>query len=60
MKKKAHWTHKKYGKRKYYGYYRYVDNEREFLLVHGDTQHIITFESHEAAKALGWKICNPK
>lgn len=51
------WTHKKYGKRNYKGSYDFKSGEREFKLVGKDSKgkiHIISFESWQAAKALGW------
>lgn len=56
------WFNKKYGKRKYVGSYAwgFISNphtERVFVLK-GDrknkSQHVCVFESHEAAKRLGW------
>lgn len=56
MKKKTLWTHKKFKKREYEGTYRYVADEREFVLksVTKGQKHNVTFESHEAASKLGW------
>lgn len=51
------WKHKKYRAREYNGHYRRSWKEREFILT-GLTadgkKHTISFESHEAAKSLGW------
>lgn len=52
------WKHKKYPSRVYKGTYRFVKGERDFVLFgtipkSGKT-HNISFESHEAAKKLGW------
>lgn len=64
--KKSIWRHKKYGKRNYEGRYTHVSGERIFFLT-GYVQlkvkklklvgriHNVTFESPQAAKALGWK-----
>lgn len=56
--KPSTWTHKKYRSRKYVGHYRIVSGEREFVLTalkRDGKLHNVTFESHEAAKELGWK-----
>lgn len=55
--KKNVWLHKKYGKRQYSGSYHIDDGDREFILVaikRDGKKHRVTFESHEAAKKLGW------
>lgn len=49
------WKHKKYKARDYRGTYRRnSDGEREFVLRCEKPAHNVSFESHEAAKALGW------
>lgn len=52
------WKHKKYPSRSYKGAYRIVKGERELVLsgVIPKTGkiHRVVFESHEAAKGLGW------
>lgn len=48
------WKNKKYGKKLFKG--KYVEDkfyERTFVLTHENRN--ITFESHQAAKALGWQ-----
>lgn len=54
----SQWVHCKYKARKYMGRYRYAHGEREFILTallrNGKT-HTISFESHNAAKGLGWR-----
>lgn len=58
MKKKLTWTHKKYPKRKYEASYGYSFNTGRTFLLRGLMKngqvHGLAFESHEAAKALGW------
>lgn len=53
-----YWTHAKYPSRKYTGSYRIVKGEREMVLstIVNRTKkpHNVVFESHEAAKKLGW------
>jgi hypothetical protein len=60
------WKHKKYGKREYRGMYVTQLGERTFYLIGLYTKNImkraivkkvhkVAFESHEAAKKLGWK-----
>lgn len=49
------WSHKKYPKRSYIGMYLYLKGERVFELSCIERKHRITFESHQAAKSLGWK-----
>jgi hypothetical protein len=46
------WSHKKFGKKTFEGFYAFDRGERVFELNCGARR--ITFESHEAAKALGW------
>lgn len=48
------WKNYKHGKAVFIGSYeRDKDGERVFVLTHGKRK--ITFESWQAAKALGWK-----
>jgi hypothetical protein len=49
----ALWKNKKFGKKTFIGCY-VADrrSERNFVLINGDRH--ITFESFQAAKALGW------
>lgn len=47
------WTHKKYPKREFKGYYRYFYGERVFEL--SDKKRTITFESWQMAKSMGWR-----
>jgi hypothetical protein len=54
MYRKLKWTNKKFKSRIYEGFYRRVNTEREFILVCFEKSHTISFESHEAATALGW------
>lgn len=58
-KPKAHWTNKKYGKDVYEGkYVRDADGERIFIvfayIAKTNKIHHVSFESAQAAKALGW------
>lgn len=47
------WKHKtKYRRREYTGSYRKCRGERTFVLTCG--KHVVSFESWQAAKALGW------
>lgn len=55
MKKKKVWTHKSAGKKTHTGSYARVDGERQFVLKPDGGGKRIVFESHEAAKSLGWK-----
>lgn len=52
------WKHKKY-KNEFKGSYRFSSGEREFILtgIVSDKVRNISFESHQAAKSLGWKKC---
>jgi len=53
MKKKKVWTHKKHTGT-FIGGYKYLNpNERVFTLFNG--KRMISFESPNQAKALGWK-----
>lgn len=57
MRKPSQWKHKKYPKKIYQGNYG-IDSKKErvFILARiKDRPHNVTFESHEAAKTLGWK-----
>lgn len=59
-KKKTPWLkHKKYGAKRYFGFYQRHDGEREFHLVRSVfgtnlKPHKVVYESHEAAKRDGW------
>lgn len=53
MKKKT-WRHKRFGKKNYYGAYRRVDGEREFVLKRVGGGHVFVAESHQAAMRSGW------
>lgn len=58
MRKPSKWRHAKYSSRVYSGHFRYVRKEREFLLVaelKNGKKHCVSFESPEAAKAIGWR-----
>ena len=58
MRKYKIWHHKKYKNRNYIGAYRRaINGERELVLTctRNGRQHNIVFESHEAAKAQGWR-----
>jgi hypothetical protein len=62
MKKKRSWKHKNHPGSFTGHYVRDADGERNFVLkrvlgdgIPGKRLRRITFESHEAAKALGWK-----
>ena len=50
------WHHKKYGKLNFFGRYVRISGERVFELVNARDGKfkVITFESWQAAKALGW------
>lgn len=50
------WKNKKYKKKHFVGYYQWFNGERVFELVHWSNGKMIrkTFESWQAAKALGW------
>lgn len=53
------WTNKKFRKRTFSGHYRYVDGEREFILVaeqpdKAGQYRTITMESATMAKNAGW------
>lgn len=50
------WHHKKYGKKNFYGRYVRLKGERVFELVNvmNGIEKVVTFESWQAAKALGW------
>jgi hypothetical protein len=54
-----YWKNKTHGDRKFTGYYRFVEGEREFILSapqEGNKKaNKISFESWQAAKKLGWK-----
>lgn len=56
-RKKLPWTHKKYGKRQYFGFYVRTNGERilwlEATLKNGRAHHV-AYESHEAATRDGW------
>lgn len=55
---RSQWKHKKYKSRTYFGRYAQAFGERVFILtcfLRNGQFHNITFESHEAAKSLGWK-----
>ncbi len=62
IKRKKSWTHKKFGKKTYTGSYEksYHGGERVFVLTadkYSDAKNAnnrLTFESHEAARKLGW------
>lgn len=59
-KKNFIWRHKKYGKRNYESQYAIEQNtgERCFILrgkMKNGKTHNLAFESHQAAKELGWK-----
>ena len=59
MRKPSIWNHKKYGKKEYTGRYGFdMKTGRVFVLMgklsNGKDNNIV-FESHESAKALGWK-----
>lgn len=54
------WTNRKYPSRKYKGGYRFPKWGREFILHCVEKTHTISFESHEIAKELGWKIHKPR
>lgn len=47
------WSHKKYKNRKFAGRYVRLKGERVFNLTDG--VRTVTFESWQAAKAMGWK-----
>lgn len=55
------WKLKKFKSRRYIGRYIYDrNNERTFVLeclLRSGRKHRISFESHEAAKMVGWKKC---
>lgn len=48
------WTHKKYGKTKFKGSYLHLKGER-VLVLSADGKKNQEFQSHQAAKSLGWK-----
>lgn len=54
---KSIWTNRKHPKKKFTSEYRYRRGDRSFILSHrqGGKTREISFESHEAAKTLGWK-----
>lgn len=51
------WSHKKYGNLNFFGRYSWLSGERVFELVNARNGKfkVITFESWQAAKSLGWK-----
>jgi hypothetical protein len=49
--RRKYWYHKKY-KKQFEGHYFWARKQREFVLKAGSLE--IVFESHEAAKKLGW------
>lgn len=52
--RRSYWTHKKTGKTTFKGTYQFHRGDRSFVLVSDKTGREISFESHEAAKKLGW------
>lgn len=50
------WHHKKYGNKNFFGRYSRINTERVFELVHmsNGKMKVVTFESWQMAKALGW------
>jgi hypothetical protein len=50
-----YWTHKKFKTKFYSRYVRTKSGDRVFELVHSKTGRIITFESWQMAKKLGWE-----
>lgn len=48
------WRHPRYGKKNYYGKYRVIDGEREFVLKRVGGGHVFTAESHQLAIKGGW------
>lgn len=49
------WTHSKHKNRRYLGSYKQITHEeRVFQLFHINSGHLVTFESWQMAKMMGW------
>lgn len=56
MRKPSKWKSKKRPTRSYVGKYKQYGKQRAFVLYNvANKKDRVTFESHEAAKELGWK-----
>lgn len=52
---KKYWTHKtKFKNKKFFGFYTRTDGERIFNLKQVGGDRVVTFESFQAARLLGW------